>query len=336
LEARRLTVEKEKEKLEQEIKQKESELQDQIKKIAEKENEIAEKDIKIAEKASEIVKKASEIEEKDKTRQEQAKRIQAQAATVSEKTERIDLMEVVLKIVAGLSLLFAFYVAMLNKALRGKENQLEDIVQEQKGKNKKLDLLLQELNHRIKNNLQTVSSLLSLQFRQNNDSNTKKALREAKNRIQSMGLIHENLYQDENLTTVNIESYIKDLVNNLLKSYGYSPSTFHSSINVQNINIEADTATPIGLIINELVNNCFKHAFENNPNPALHIDFSKNEADVIHLSIKDNGKGLPMNFDLASAKSLGLKLVNLLVDELNGTLKVKNNNGLKYMLTFQN
>ena len=205
--------------------------------------------------------------------------------------------------------------------------------QKVKFKNHKIEMLMRELHHRVKNNLQVISSLLGLQSMKLEDHKAQKAVREGKERIRAMSLIHQKLYQDENITSINIKDYMENLVDELAASYGYKDKA-QLSIAIPDIDMDADTTLPLGLIVNELVSNAFKYAFSDIEKPVLALSLEEKK-DEFHLILTDNGKGLPMNFSFDHAQSFGLKLVNLLVKQLKGQLNVSSQDGLSFQIVFK-
>lgn len=200
-------------------------------------------------------------------------------------------------------------------------------------KNQKIQTLMRELHHRVKNNLQVISSLLGLQSMRLDDKAAQKAVEEGRERIRAMSLIHQKLYQDENVTAVNIKDYIENLVDELAQSYGVSDKA-NISVQVPNIPMEADRALPVGLIINELVSNTFKYAYADIEDPRLEVSLLQSEGKDFNLRIHDNGNGLPNDLSVEKANSFGLKLVKLLIKQLNAKLKVDQKNGLTYSIAF--
>ena len=192
------------------------------------------------------------------------------------------------------------------------------------------ELLLGEIHHRVKNNLQMVSSLLSLQEKNLDDNMAKRAIKEGKERIKSMELIHKMLYQNDNFTGIEMKVYIKSLVTELLESFGKQDAV-NLDIAFQSIRLDVDTAIPIGLLINELTINALKYAYQNIENPALTIDLRENE-DRLILTVQDNGTGKVD--DVVNSKSFGMKLVNSLTRQLNGSLNIDVRNGLCFVMVF--
>jgi PAS domain S-box-containing protein len=199
---------------------------------------------------------------------------------------------------------------------------------------KEKELLLQEIHHRVKNNLQIIVSLLKLQARYIHDKRDLDILNKSRARVETMSLIHEKLYRSKDLSNINLYTYIKDLTNNLLKAYSISPSEVTINIKIDEIHIGIDTAIPCGLIINELISNSLKHAFRIHQQGIIDIEFSRQE-EKISLNYGDNGIGLTNDTDINTGDTLGMQLINTLVKQLDGCIKINNSNqGLKYNFTF--
>jgi PAS domain S-box-containing protein len=196
------------------------------------------------------------------------------------------------------------------------------------------EVLLRELHHRVKNNLQIIASLLNLQSRYIDDPNILQLFVESRNRVQSMALIHENLYQSQNISNVDFAEYIKHLTTQLLHSYELNTKKIKLSIHAKDIFLDVNTAIPCGLIINELVSNALKHAFPDRHEGEISIAVSRDHRGRIQLVARDNGVGLPADIDLATTKTLGLKLVAALVNQLSASLEVDHADGTRFRLTF--
>lgn len=208
---------------------------------------------------------------------------------------------------------------------------------------KEKDTLLKEIHHRVKNNLQIVSSLLNLQATTIKDTYVLEIFKESQNRIRSMALIHEELYQTEKLSTINLESYITNLARHLYRSYKDNSTYVNFAISVENVYLDIENAIPIGLIINEVVSNSLKYAFKNQEN-RLNID-EKTKENIISINfscenkkfeliIKDNGVGIK-NLDSAKSNgSLGMQLIESLTNQLEGTLEIDSSNGTSYKIIF--
>ncbi|MBD3558668.1 PAS domain S-box protein, partial [Planktothrix sp. FACHB-1355] len=184
------------------------------------------------------------------------------------------------------------------------------------------ETLLKEIHHRVKNNMQVISSLLELQSQSVNDDQTSALFRESQHRIHSMALIHEQLYQSEHLDLINFAEYIENLAANLFQSFGCTRNSIHLNLQVGKIFLNIETAIPCGLIINELVSNSLKYAFPKGNQGQISIIFSQANSHQFHLKIGDNGVGLPPDFDIETAETLGLRLVRILTRQLKGVLEV--------------
>ena len=195
------------------------------------------------------------------------------------------------------------------------------------------EVLLREIHHRVKNNLQIISSLLNLQTRCVEGEETINVLKESQNRVKTMAMVHEKLYQSENLKDINFGEYIENLVSDLFYSYGVKRGTIGLQINADNLEMDIDTAIPCGLIINELVTNSLKYAFSY-PKGIVKIEL-KQLQDKLELIISDNGRGLPDDLDIETTETLGLKMVTILVNQLKGTLELDRTNGTKFKIIFR-
>jgi len=180
---------------------------------------------------------------------------------------------------------------------------------------RKLELMMKELHHRVKNNLQIVSSLLSLQTYRLTDQESIAALRESQQRVQAMSFIHQRLYKTDELTTVNVKEYITDLTESLMASYGYGHDSFDLRISVDHEMLDVDKALPIGLIVNEIVTNAFKYAYKDVEHPSLHITCSESGNDI-NLTIQDNGTGMDEKKWKQPGGSFGKQLVHTLCRQL--------------------
>jgi two-component sensor histidine kinase len=192
------------------------------------------------------------------------------------------------------------------------------------------EVLIKEIHHRVKNNLQTVSSLLSLQARLLLDPAARSAFKDSQMRVQSMALIHEKLYQSENLALVNLRPYIENLVAILLRSYQAQVGQVRLVTQLEDVSVGIDTAVPVGLILNELISNAFKHAFADGRAGTITIRLWREDAQRICLSCQDDGRGLPPDFDIRTSKSLGMQLVNSLVNQLAGELHISGSSGVLF------
>jgi two-component sensor histidine kinase len=193
-----------------------------------------------------------------------------------------------------------------------------------------LTTLMKELHHRVKNNLAIVSSLLSMQSNRLEDKNAAKAVREGQMRVQAMSLIHQRLYKTDDVSTVNIREYFTELAESLMQAYGYNPDDFELTIEVENPALDVDLAIPLGLIVNELITNSFKYAYEGIAHPSLNI-YLKNDA-TITLKVQDNGIGIDEELVSQKSNSFGQKLIKGLSKQLKGDYKFENNQGTYFEL----
>lgn len=206
------------------------------------------------------------------------------------------------------------------------EEQLKTSLKEQ-------EVLLKEIHHRVKNNLQTVSSLLALQMSSIHDPEILAPFKESQNRVKAMALIHEKLYQSSSLAQVNLAEYIRKLAMDLLYSYN-APSVIRLHVDVPEIELPLDAVIPCGLIINELVSNALKYAFPDGRSGEVSILFFKLDANQYTLVVQDNGVGVPETVDFQTAKSLGLRLVHAFSRKLRGTLELDRSSGSTFKITF--
>ena len=227
-----------------------------------------------------------------------------------------------------------------NGEIEGILNILRDVTERKKAEEqikaslREKEVLLREIHHRVKNNLQVISSLLSLQSRYIRNSQYAEMFTESRNRVRSMALIHEKLYQSEDLANIDSDEYIEILVRELIKSYKMDPDKIRIKIEVDDVSLGVDTAIPCGLIINELVSNSLKYAFPDKKGEiivALHPVKGK-----IELTVSDNGVGIPENIDFKNTKTLGLRLVTILAEnQLNGDIDLIRNKGTEVRITFR-
>ncbi len=188
---------------------------------------------------------------------------------------------------------------------------------------KEKELLLREIHHRVKNNLQIVSTLLSLQSSQSNKVDVNDLYRESQNRIQSIALIHENLYQSEDLAHINFEVYVKGLLSDLFDSYGVDSSRIKLNLDIEDVTLGIETAIPCGLIINELVSNSLKHGFTGNKTGEINVEIHKIADEEYSLIESDTGVPFSDKVDFNSSKTLGLELIKNLVKQIEGQLDFK-------------
>ena len=195
------------------------------------------------------------------------------------------------------------------------------------------EVLLREIHHRVKNNLQIISSLMNLQSEYTHEPEILKMFQESKNRIRSMALIHEKLYQSKDLAHIDFVEYLKSLVDMLLGFYREKSNNIDVSLKCGEINLEIDTAISMGLIVNELLSNCFKHAFPGQNRGEVSITLFRSGKNYL-LEVADNGVGIPDDVDIKKTDSLGLLIVHTLTLQLKGTLEHFNDEGTKFRLSF--
>ncbi len=199
-------------------------------------------------------------------------------------------------------------------------------------------VLIKEIHHRIKNNLQAISSLLYLQSGYVQDRRTKEMFKESQNRVRSMALIHEKLYRSDNAAGVSFADYVRDLTKSLLRSYGVSTGVVRVRVDTSDITLGMDTAVPCGLIINELVSNSLKHAFSDGSGGEIAVSMARERQDRdtsrFRLTVSDNGPGFPDNVDFRRTESLGLRLVCTLTNDLDGSIDLVSGDGTRFEIVF--
>ena len=199
---------------------------------------------------------------------------------------------------------------------------------------KEKEVLLREVNHRVKNNLQVIYSMLRLQSQSITDPKVLELFEDNQARVRAMALLHETLYQSQDLSRIDMAGYISKLAGQLFKSYGISPDTIRLRLNVAPVSFSLDTAIACGLLINELVSNSLKHAFPNGRTGEVAIHLVPDRPGTHVLTVSDNGVGLPATFEVGKGKSLGWQLVPMLVEQLKGTFELHRDAGTTVTLTF--
>ncbi|MCZ6503368.1 MAG: triple tyrosine motif-containing protein, partial [Gammaproteobacteria bacterium] len=196
------------------------------------------------------------------------------------------------------------------------------------------ELLLKEVHHRVKNNMQVISSLLNIQAETAGNHDFADLLGASQQRIKSMSLIHENLYQSDNFSEIDFEDYIRTLATSLCRFYAVPGVDILLDINVDNVSLDLETAVPCGLIINEIISNSLKHAFENGQGTGtISVDFRVSGCSYV-LNISDDGKGLPEDFQLVDGSSMGMEIVSILTQQLDGKIKIVGNQGAAFKISF--
>jgi two-component system, sensor histidine kinase PdtaS len=197
------------------------------------------------------------------------------------------------------------------------------------------ETLLREIHHRVKNNLQIISSLLNIQSENIQDKNVLSSIQEGQSRVQAMSLIHQNLYQSDHLNNVDIQNYVMQLVVYLSEMFAGQSTNIAVNVDAPDINFDIDTAIPLGLIINELVSNAYKYAFEKHASGKINISLKAKNDNDYELEVRDDGKGLPSETDPERCSSLGLKLVKILSRQLRGTFSFKSDKGAVFLVQFK-
>ena len=215
-------------------------------------------------------------------------------------------------------------MALLNIDLENKNLLLDK-------KNAENELLLKEIHHRVKNNLEVVSSLLALQSEKIDDLNTKEAITEGQNRVNSIGIVHQKLYQGTNLGTIEMKDYFVSLSESILYSYG-EKERINLKLIMEKLDLEIDTAIPLGLIINELMTNTIKYAFPKGEKGTIIIQLENQNNNILHLEFADNGIG---KSDITQGTGFGGQLISLLTHQLNGTMKEIIQNGTTIIFDFK-
>lgn len=213
--------------------------------------------------------------------------------------------------------------------LRGTATQLAASLQEK-------EVLLKEVYHRVKNNLQVVSSLLTMQARATSEPKARTVLNESADRVRSIALVHEQLYQSPNLARISCRAYIAQLVAHLTDTYQPLSGRVPIRAEIDDLEFGVETAIPLGLIITELISNAYKHAFAGQASGEIHVVLQALEGDGIRLCVADTGHGLPPDFDIDidGSDSLGMRLVHMLADQLDGVLTVSSSGGARVEFSF--
>ncbi len=199
---------------------------------------------------------------------------------------------------------------------------------------KEKEVLLQEVHHRVKNNLQVISSILNLQSSYVDDKKTLEVLKESQQRIKSMSFLHETIYRTADFSKLEFTDYIRAITNNLMQSYRTSSTHVEFVDKMDTVYLSLDQSIPCGLIVNELVSNALKHAFSGKKEGKITI-LLKDRKDIVTLQIKDNGVGLPANFGYEKSNSLGIQLVYALMEQLDAEMQIQNQKGTSFLIEFK-
>ncbi len=194
-----------------------------------------------------------------------------------------------------------------------------------------LEILNREIHHRVKNNLQVISSLLDLQSEATDDTRTAEKFQEGSQRVQSMAYIHQNLYQGESIDTIDIQQYVRMLTNNLMQSYNADADKITLTADIEAIKLHSDTVIPLGMIINELVSNALKYAFKNKEEGQIHVTLKRINEKLL-LQVKDNGIGIPENIDVTTGNSFGYKIIKAFTQKLKALMTINSQDGTDVQL----
>jgi PAS domain S-box-containing protein len=231
-------------------------------------------------------------------------------------------------------LAIAIQQSLLYQQLQAELSERKQAEANLKNSLKEKEILLKEIHHRVKNNLCVVASLLELQSNTVTDPQIATMFEESQNRLYSMALIHEKLYRSTNLAQINLGEYLEDLVSNLFHSYNISDNRIQLQVLAEPIYLNIETATPCGLIANELVSNTLKHAFPDGTTGTVSVECYQTGDRKIHLFIKDNGIGFPQNLDFRKTTSMGFQVVCTLTEQLEGSIELSRQTGTAFHLNF--
>ncbi len=275
---------------------------------------------------------AQELESSKKTIDEQKIDIELSRRQMEEKDERMNLVfiSLIFTLLGFAGLVYAYLKSIKSQRLIAEQNHIIEASLVEK------DSLLKEIHHRVKNNLQMVSSLLSLQTKNTRSKAAIVALEEGKSRVKAMALIHQKLYQNDDLSVIEMQGYIESLVNSVQSVYKKGGHNINITIDAEGTELDIDRAIPFGLILNELVSNSFKYAFpDGDENGKIYIHLRKN-GEHGFFEYTDNGIGLPEDTDERTNSSMGIRLMNRLVNQLQSTLNIdKSPEGVRFWFDFK-
>ncbi|MDO3626721.1 histidine kinase dimerization/phosphoacceptor domain -containing protein [Mucilaginibacter sp. BT774] len=223
----------------------------------------------------------------------------------------------------------------LEQTVNERTGQLKQSLSEQAELLSEKDVLMKEIHHRVKNNLQVISGLLELQSKTVNDDAAKDALMEGRNRVRSIALIHQNLYQFENLSSIELKRFVDDLSRQVESVYK-KQNKISMNVAVPVLYLDIDSAVPLGLIMNELLSNSFKYAFNGVAKGEIDIEIRVMDEGKYELIYSDNGPGLPSDFDLTRTTTLGMQLIHDLSRQIGGRVKYDYKNGAVFIINFTN
>lgn len=211
--------------------------------------------------------------------------------------------------------------------LRGRTEDLSATLKER-------EVLLQEVHHRVKNNLQVISSLISLQIRRLDVGSPRDALEGCQTRVQAIALIHEQLYGSKDYSRIQVGVYVRRLAGTIMQAMALGPPAFDLVVEAEDVTLPVDKAIPCGLILNELLSNAFKHAFHGDRGGTVRVTLCGAGMPVVTLRVADTGVGVPPGLDPRAARSMGLRLVSTLVDQLDGHLEIRRDGGTAFQIEF--
>jgi PAS domain S-box-containing protein len=234
----------------------------------------------------------------------------------------------------ALSLLGGFGITQDITERKRVEQELRDSEERLRVSLDEKEVLLKEIHHRVKNNMQVICSLVSLQAGEMEDDAMRAALRDVTHRVRSMALVHEKLYQSDDLSRIEFSEYARSLLNYIWRSHGTGTSGIRFALELEPVSLSVNVAVPCGLILNELVTNALKHAFGDRPEGVVTVSLQRGEQGEVRLRVCDNGTGLPPGFDWTHSRSLGLRLVQMLAGQLHAKVEVSSHEGTEFSLTF--
>jgi len=274
-----------------------------------------------------------EIEYSKKMMEQQKKDLEQSRSDLQAKEERINIVfiSLIFTLLGFAGLVFAYLKSIKNQRLIAEQKRIIEASLVEK------DSLLKEIHHRVKNNLQMVSSLLSLQTKNTRSKAAIEALEEGKSRVKAMALIHQKLYQNDDLSVIEMQGYIESLINSVQSVYKKGGHNINIAIDAEGVELDIDRAIPFGLILNELVSNSFKYAFpDDDENGKIYIHLRKNGSQEGYFEYTDNGIGLPEDTDDRANSSMGIRLMNRLVNQLQSTLNIdKTSEGVRFWFNFK-
>lgn len=244
----------------------------------------------------------------------------------------------VLLVIATIGGILYYITVLRNRIVKKQREALEEEIrlrtQEISRQNEEKSLMLKEIHHRVKNNLQIISSLLNLHADTVQDPRVLSLFEDLRHRVNSMALIHEKMYQSKNLVNIDIAGYIDELIRTLIDAYDSNKSIRLKS-DIGNIEFKIDTIVPLGLILSEIVSNSLKYAFEGREEGEISVSMKKFGNNLFTLEVADNGSGIPANVDFKTTESLGMMLIRMLTEQLNGEVTIRSEKGTQYKITFR-